>query len=146
MLVLVWRARAKVIRRRWGETITAPIPETFSWERARTQRVGVIPRRPQVRRSTGAIRKPVSSRHTRCAPSRWSFFYARPLDLHPLTDAAVVSLLGDALRALRGQATGPQEPADVIGMVGDPEASSNELDDPPTGPEPGRIARSFRAL
>jgi hypothetical protein len=33
----------------------------------------------------------------------------------------------------------------VIGMVCYPEPGANELDDPSTGPEPGRIARGLRA-
>jgi hypothetical protein len=55
-------ANAKVICRRRGDTISAPMPETFSCERARTGTVGVVPQRAHVRRSTGIIRNPVSSR------------------------------------------------------------------------------------
>src|SRR2546427_5255329 len=127
MLVFLWRARARVIRRRCGETIRAPIPETFSWERARTLSVGVTPRRPHVRRSTGAIWKPFSSRQTSEAPRRRSFFYAWPVDLHPLTEATVVPFLGDPLGALRGQAAGSEETADVVGIVGHPESSADKL-------------------
>jgi hypothetical protein len=41
------------------------MPETFSCERARTANVGVVPHGAHVRRSTGVIRKPVSSRQIR---------------------------------------------------------------------------------
>lgn len=58
-------ANAKVICRRRGDTISAPMPETFSCERARTGTVGVTPHGAHVRRRTGIIRKPVSSRQTR---------------------------------------------------------------------------------
>jgi hypothetical protein len=48
----------------------AAMPDTFSWCRARTARVGVFPRGPQVRRRSGAIRKPVSSRQISRAPKQ----------------------------------------------------------------------------
>src|SRR6516164_1984893 len=70
----VLSARARVSCRRRGDTISAPIPETFSCERARTASGGGTPRGAQVRRSTGSIKNPVSSRQTRWAPSRRSFF------------------------------------------------------------------------
>ena len=44
------RANAKVIWRRRGDTISAPMPETFSCERARTGTVGVAPHGAHVRR------------------------------------------------------------------------------------------------
>ena len=65
MLRRGYKANASVSRWRRGETIKAPMPETFSCERARTAIVGVAPHRAQVRRSTGIIKNPVSSRQIR---------------------------------------------------------------------------------
>src|SRR5437867_453768 len=104
-----YRARARVIWRRRGETTSAPMPETFSWERARTENVGVVPHGAQVRRSTGIIRKPVSSRQIRWAPRRARFFYPGPVLLDPLAHAAIVALLGARLRALRTEAAGAEQ-------------------------------------
>jgi hypothetical protein len=41
------------------------MPDTFSCDRVRTENVGVVPHGAHVRRSTGIIRKPVSSRQIR---------------------------------------------------------------------------------
>src|SRR5215470_14051069 len=98
-------ANAKVMRRRRGDTIRAPIPETFSCDRVRTGSVGVSPHGAHVRRSTGSIKNPVSSRHTRCAPSRCSFFYRGPLNLDPFAYATVVALFRARLGSLRTEAT-----------------------------------------
>src|SRR5881296_2962891 len=119
------------------------MPDTFSWERARTDRVGVVPHGAHVRRSTGIIRKPVSSRAIRWAPSRRSFFYLRPLPLPPLADPAIVAFFGARLGALRAEATGAQQSADVVGMVDDVKAGADHLDDPSTRPQIRAIARSF---
>ena len=64
-----------VMRRRRGGTTRAPMPETFSWERLFTTRIGVCPRGAQVRRISGAIMNPVSSRQIRRALRRASFFW-----------------------------------------------------------------------
>src|SRR2546422_7056704 len=120
------------------------MPETFSWERARTASVGVAPHGAHVRRSTGIMRKPVSSRAIRWAPSRRSFFYLHPLPLTPLTDPAIVALFGARLGPLRAEATGAQQSADVVGMVDDVKAGADHRDDPSTGPETRAIPRGFR--
>src|SRR2546427_4903646 len=39
--------RSRVMWRRRGDTTRAPMPETFSWERARTASVGVAPHRSE---------------------------------------------------------------------------------------------------
>src|SRR5215470_18398289 len=137
-------ANAKVMRRRRGDTIRAPIPETFSCDRARTGSVGVSPHGAHVRRSTGSIKNPVSSRHTRCAPSRCSFFYRGPLNLDPFAHATIVALFRARLGSLRTEATGPEQPPDVIGMVEDIEAIADHLDDAPTRPQAGAIPGGFR--
>src|SRR2546428_534522 len=144
MFIRGWSAKARVMWRRRGDTTRAPMPETFSWERARTASVGVAPHGAHVRRSTGIMRKPVSSRAIRWAPSRRSFFYLHPLPLTPLTDPAIVALFGARLGPLRAEATGPQQSADVVGMVDDVKAGADHLDDPSTGPETRAIARGFR--
>ena len=51
------------------------MPETLSWERLFTTRAGVCPRSAQVRRISGAIMNPVSSRQIRRALRRASFFW-----------------------------------------------------------------------
>src|SRR5947209_8389804 len=99
--------------------MSAPMPETFSCERVRTETVGVAPHGAHVRRSTGIMRKPVSSRQIRCAPRRRSFFYLSPVALDPLAHAAVVAFLGSGLRSLRTEPARPQQPSDVIRMVDD---------------------------
>src|SRR5215470_9205524 len=65
MLIRAYSASANVNCRCWGDTMRAPIPDTFSCEHPRTATVGVVPRGAQVRRSTGIIMKPVSSRQIR---------------------------------------------------------------------------------
>src|SRR5262245_47512463 len=137
-------ANAKLKRRRRGDTISAPIPETFSCERARTGSVGVAPRGAHVRRSTGSIRNPVSSRQTRWAPRRCSFFYRGPIDLDPLAHAPVVALFRARLGALRTEATGAEQAPHVIGMVDDREVPTDQVDNASTGPQAGAIAGCFR--
>ena len=70
------------------------------------------------------------------------FFYLHPLS--PLTDPAIVALFGARLGPLRAEATGPQQSADVVGMVDDVKAGADYLDDPSTGPETRAIACGFR--
>jgi hypothetical protein len=119
------------------------MPETFSCERARTDSVGVAPHGAHVRRRTGIIRKPVSSRQIRWAPRRRSFFYLGPLLLDPLPHAAIVALLRARLGPLRTEATRPQQPPDVIRMVDDLELAPDEVDDPPAGPQARAVAGFF---
>src|SRR2546425_2703921 len=128
-------AKARVSWRRRGDTTSAPIPDTFSCERARTDSVGVAPHGAHVRRSTGIIRKPVSSRQIRWAPRRASFFYPGPVSLDPLAHATIVALLGPRLGTLRTEAARPQQPPDVIRVVDDLEGVADEVDDPPAGPQ-----------
>src|SRR5262249_51570023 len=128
-------ANARVRRRRRGDTISAPMPETFSCERARTDSVGVTPRGAHVRRSTGIIKNPVSSRQTRWASSRCRFFYRRPIHLDPLPDATIVALFGPRLGPLRTEATSAEQASDVIRMVDDIEVMANQINDASAGPE-----------
>src|SRR5213594_867397 len=114
MVIRGYSASARVSWRRRGDATSAPMPDTFSCERARTDIVGVAPRSAHVRRSTGIIRKPVSSRQIRWAPRRASFFYSGPVLLDPLADATIVALLGPRLGTLRTEAARPQQPPDVI--------------------------------
>src|SRR5215471_1763058 len=136
-------ANATVSCRRRGDTISAPMPETFSCERARTGTVGVAPHGAHVRRRTGIIRKPVSSRQTRCASSRWSFFYRGPLPLDPLPHATVVALLRARLWALRTEPTGAEQAPDVVGVIDDREMVTDQVDDSPTRPQARPIAGRF---
>src|SRR3989475_6666458 len=139
-----YNAKARVSWRRWGDTISAPIPDTFSCERVRTESVGVTPHGAHVRRSTGSIRNPVSSRQIRWPPRRASFFYPGPVLLDPLAHATIVALLGPRLGTLRTEAARPQQPPDVIRVVDDLEGVADEVDDPPAGPQTRAIARRFR--
>src|SRR5213593_4206876 len=139
-----YSAKASVIWRRRGETTSAPMPETFSWERARTENVGVVPHGAHVRRSTGIIKKPVSSRQIRWAPRRASFFYPGPVPVDPLTHAAIVALLRARLGALRTEAARPQQASDVIWMVDDLEVLADDVDDPPARPEARGVAGGVR--
>src|SRR5437899_5952128 len=136
-------ATVRVSWRRRGDTISAPIPDTFSCERVRTDSVGVTPHGAHVRRSTGSIRNPVSSRQIRWPPRRASFFYPGPVLLDPLAHAAIVALFGAWLGPLRTEATRPEQPADVIRMVGDLEVVADEVDDPPAGPQACPVAGRF---
>src|SRR5256885_1082965 len=144
MFIRGYSASARVSWRRRGDTTSAPMPETFSCERARTDSVGVAPHGAHVRRRTGIIRKPVSSRQIRWAPRRRSFFYPGPLLLDPLPHAAIVALLRARLGPLRTEATRPQQPADVTRMVDDLELVPDEVDDPPAGPQAPAAARLLR--
>src|SRR3989449_5520237 len=114
MFIPGYRANARVICRRRGDTIRAPIPETFSCERARTESRGVVPHGAHVRRSTGSIKKPVSSRQIRWAPRRRSFFYRGPVHPNPLAHPLIIALLGPRLRPLRAEATRTEQSTDVI--------------------------------
>src|SRR2546425_8987290 len=143
MFIRGYSANARVSCRRRGDTTSAPMPETFSCERARTDSVGVAPHGAHVRRRTGIIRKPVSSRQIRWAPRRRSFFYPGPLLLDPLPHAAIVALLRARLGPLRTEATRPQQPADVIRMGDDLELVPDEVDDPPAGPQARAVAGLF---
>src|SRR2546425_6993414 len=121
------------------------MPDTFSCERMRTENVGVMPHGAHVRRSTGSIRKPVSSRQIRWAPRRASFFYPGPVLLDPLAHAAIVALLRARLGALRTEAARPQQSSDVIRMVDDLEVVADDIDDPPARPEARGVAGGFRS-
>src|SRR2546428_13174833 len=140
-----YNAKARVSWRRWGDTISAPIPDTFSCERVCTESVGVTPHGAHVRRSTGSIRNPVSSRQIRWPPRRASFFYPGPVLLDPLAHAAIVALFGAWLGPLRTEATRPEQPADGIRMVGDLAVVADEVDDPPAGPQALSVGRRLRA-
>src|SRR2546425_9797892 len=93
-----YNAKARVIRWRRGDTTSAPMPETFSCEGARTANVGVAPHGAHGRRRTGIIRKPVSSRAIREAPRRASFFYPSPVLLDPIAHTTIVALLRARVR------------------------------------------------
>src|SRR2546425_5924957 len=120
------------------------MPDTFSCERVRTENVGVMPHGAHVRRSTGSIRKPVSSRQIRWAPRRASFFYPGPVLPDPLAHAAIVALLRARLRPLGTEAARPQQPTDVIRMIDDLELVADDIDDPPARPQARGIASRFR--
>src|SRR5256712_11680623 len=145
MFIRGYSASARVSWRRRGDTTSAPMPETFSCERARTDTVGVAPHSAHVRRSTGIIRKPVSSRQIRWAPRRASFFYPGPVLLDPLADATIVALLRARLGPLRTETARPQQSSDVIRMVDDLEAVADDVDDPPARPEARGGVGGFRA-
>jgi len=138
-----YSATVRVSWRRRGDTISAPIPDTFSCERVRTDRVGVTPHGAHVRRSTGRIRNPVSSRQLRWPPRRARFFYPGPVLLDPLAPAAIVALFGAWLGPLRTEATRPEQPSHVIRVVGDLEVVADEVDDPPAGPQACPVAGRF---
>ena len=144
MLRCGYKANARVSRWRRGETIRAPMPETFPCERARTAIVGVAPHRAQVRRSTGIIMNPVSSTQIRWAPSRRSFFYPDPLLLDPRADPPIVALLGPRLGSLRTEAGRPEQPPHVVRMVDDIEMLTDQVDDPAARPQAGSIAGLLR--
>src|SRR6266446_5783231 len=120
------------------------MPDTFSCERVRTENVGVVPDGAHVRRSTGSIRKPVSSRQIRWAPRRASFFYRGPVHPNPLAHPLIIALLGPRLRPLRAEATRTEQSTDVIRMVGDVEVVTDEVDDPSTRPQICAIPGRFR--
>src|SRR5439155_23894620 len=103
-----------------------------------------MPHGAQVRRSTGIIKNPVSSRQIRWAPRCRSFFYPGPIVLSPRARSAIVAVLGPGLRPLRTEATRPEQPADVIGMVDDLELLPNQIDDPAARPQARAIAGGFR--
>src|SRR5438128_7069181 len=144
MFMRGYRAKARVIWRRRGDTTSAPMPETFSCDRVRTDTVGVAPHGAHVRRSTGIIMKPVSSRQIRWAPRRASFFYPGPVLLDPLAHATIVAFFGARLRPLRTEATRSQQAPDVIRMVGDLELVADDVDDSAARPQARAVARRFR--
>ena len=118
--------------------------ETFSCERVRTDSVGVRPHGAHVRRSTGIIKKPVSSRQIRWAPRRRSFFYPAPVTQDPVAHPPIVALLGAGLGPLGAEATRAEQSPDVIRMVDDFELTTDEVDDPSTRPQACAIAGRFR--
>src|SRR5438552_18329445 len=144
MFIPGYRANARVSWRRRGDTIRAPIPETFSCERARTASRGVVPHGAHVRRRTGIIKKPVSSRQIRWAPRRRSFFYRGPVHPNPFAHSLIIALLGPRLRPLRAEATRTEQSTDVIRMVGDVEVVTDEVDNPSTRPQIRTIPGRFR--
>src|SRR5262249_62270212 len=66
-------------------------------------------------------------------------------NLDPFAHAPIVALFRARLGALRTEATGPEQPPDVIGMVEDLEAIADQLDESPTRPQAGAIAGGFRS-
>jgi hypothetical protein len=61
----------------------------------------------------------------------------------PLAHAAIVTLLGARLGALRAEAAGPQQPPDVIRMVDNLELVADDVDNPPARPEARGVAGGF---
>src|SRR5437899_3301776 len=104
------------------------------WSECRRGRPVRGSRGAHVRRSTGSIKKPVSSRQIRWAPRRRSFFYRGPVHPNPLAHPLIIALLGPRLRPLRAEATRTEQSTDVIRMVGDVEVVTDEVDDPSTRP------------
>lgn len=84
---------------RRGDTIRAPILETFSCEWARTASQGVSPHGAQRRRSTGTIKKPVSFEADQVGAETPQFFYLGPGDANPLAHPLVIALFAPLRRA-----------------------------------------------
>lgn len=66
--------------------------------------------------------------------------------MNPESNALVVPFLGLCLRALRGEATGTQETADMVRVVEDPKTVPDQLDDSSASPQSGRKSAGFRPL
>lgn len=122
------------------------MPETFSWECLRTCRKGVTPRSPQVRRSRGSIRKPVSSRQTSQAFRRASFFNSGEVLLDPEADTPIIAFSGYLLGPLGRQAQRAQQTADMIWVIGDMEPIFEEPHNSLAGPQSGLKSESLRSL
>src|SRR3989442_1974869 len=73
------------------------------------------------------------------------FFYPGPVLLDPRAHAAIVALFGAWLGPLRTETTRPEQPSNVIRMVGDLEVVADEVDDPPAGPQALPVTGRFRA-
>src|SRR2546425_11597354 len=71
------------------------------------------------------------------------FFYPGPVLLDPRAHAAIVALFGAWLGPLRTETTRPEQPSNVIRMVGDLEVVADEVDDPPAGPQACPVAGRF---
>jgi len=96
-----------------AEGITSPLAGEA---RGRAQ----IPMGAQVRRRVGMSRKPLSSRKTRRAPRRWTFFYRWPGVALPVSDGRFVALKGPTLRDLTAPAQMAQELPDMRWMIAHP--------------------------
>ena len=80
-------------------------------------------------------KKPLSSRKTRCAPSRAVFFYMRPAVAPPMRNRGFVALTCTPLGFLATPAHRPQEPPNRVGMVADTKLAPNYCGDPLQGPQ-----------
>src|SRR5512135_2474506 len=99
------KVRANKPRRyRRGDSHRAPATETFSRLPPSWARAGVCPRGDQVRRTSGAINKPLSSIKAIEAPCRRAFFDVRPVGPQPRGDLRRVAFPRDALGLLECEA------------------------------------------
>jgi hypothetical protein len=134
---------ASVSCRRRGDTIKAPMPETFSCARANGQRRRQATRGPRAaqyrhHQEAGFIEADQVGAE---APE---FFYPAPVTQDPGAHPPIVALLGAGLGPLGAEATRAEQSADVIRMVDDFELTTDEVDDPSTRPQACAIAGRFR--
>ena len=109
--------------------------ETFLCDRVRWISSGVRPRGAQVRRTSGAINKPLSSRKTRKPPTCRAFFNPRPVALDPRLDQLLLPLDRTPLRLLWAPAHRMEQTRDMPGVVLDAQPFGEQLGDPSARPK-----------
>src|SRR5947208_1141281 len=92
------------------------------------------------------MRKPVSSRKTRCAFSREAFFNAGPFLVDPALDFSLVALHRSALRFLGAPFQSAQQTPDSGDLVMNAKARPNQFGDAGTGPQVRRKAGRLSPL
>ncbi len=130
-------------RRRFGETLQAPISESFFQLRSRRFKTGVCPRGAQVFCTNGVKETPDSSTNISRAPSRATFFYSWPVLDDPSGDGRFVPFDGFELRLLAGESQRLEHIRKSVDMVLNAVASSDDFQNSRTGPQVGLEA--FRA-
>lgn len=108
--------------------------------------IGVSPLGPQVFRTFGIRRNPLSSRKTRWAPSCFVFFYLRPFDRLPPRDSLFVALGRPTNGLLATPVEAPHQGTDMVTIVRDVEMPANDIRDPLRSPKVCGVTKVWGAL
>jgi len=64
--------------------------------------------------------------------------------MDPLANTLIIAFLGSGLRALGCEAARAEQATDMVGVIDDVKALTDQLSNPPTGPQGGRKPTSLR--
>ena len=64
--------------------------------------------------------------------------------MDPQANALVIPFLGSGLRPLGRKAAGAEQTTDMVGVVDDVKALTDQLSHPPTGPQGGGVSEGLR--